>query len=160
VVRTQQIVPARPALPLFENDEILTGPDVTVTIVLLEEVAEEDKTVFVSAASQIRIRSQRSIFLMLGRILANVRGFFDVGTARATLGSRSTEFEVRVGEDGATHLVVLEGVVDVQRREEGGPFDFAQGRPMPQLVLIRAARRPRSAGSKRSRFRRETPRPG
>ena len=128
VVRAQQIVAARPALPLFENDEILTGPDVTVTIVLLEEVAEEDKTVFVSAASQIRIRSQRSIFLMLGRILANVRGFFDVGTARATLGSRSTEFEVRVGEDGATHLVVLEGVVDVQRREEG----------VPQLVLIRA----------------------
>ena len=117
-------------------------------IVLLEEVAEEDKTVFVSAASQIRITSQRSIFLMLGRILANVRGFFDVGTARATLGSRSTEFEVRVGEDGATQLVVLEGVVDVQRREEGGPFDFAQdkpfdfaqGKPMPQLVLIRAAR--------------------
>ncbi len=132
IVRAQQIVAARPALPLFEHDEILTGPDVTVTIVLLEEVAEEDKTVFVSAASQIRITSQRSIFLMLGRILANVRGFFDVGTARATLGSRSTEFEVRVGEDGATHLVVLEGVVDVQRREEAPPA-------MPQLVLIRAA---------------------
>ena len=29
VVRAQQIVAARPALPLFENDEILTGPDVT-----------------------------------------------------------------------------------------------------------------------------------
>ncbi len=138
VVRAQQIVVARPALPLFENDEILTGPDVTVAIVCLEEVAEEDKTVFVGAASQIRIRSQRSIFLILGRILANVRGRFDVGTARATLGSRSTEFEVRVGEDGATHLAVLEGVVDVQRSEET-PFDFAQGKPMVQLVRIRAA---------------------
>jgi hypothetical protein len=77
VVRAQQIVVARPALPLFENDEILTGPDVTVTIVCLEEVAEEDKTVFVGAASQIRIRSQRSILLSLGLILATVRGRFD-----------------------------------------------------------------------------------
>jgi beta-lactam-binding protein with PASTA domain/cytochrome c-type biogenesis protein CcmH/NrfG len=118
VIRAQQLVAARPALQLFEEDEILTGPDVTVTILCLEEVAEEDKTVFVGAASQIRIRSQRSIFLILGRILANVRGRFDVGTARATLGSRSTEFEVRVGEDGATSLLVLEGVVDVQRSEE------------------------------------------
>jgi beta-lactam-binding protein with PASTA domain/tetratricopeptide (TPR) repeat protein len=128
VVRAQQLVSAHPALPLFEHDEVLTGPDVTVTILCLEEVAEEDKTVFVGAASQIRIRSQRSIFLILGRILANVRGRFDVATSRATLGSRSTEFEVRVGEDGATHLVVLEGVVDVQRSEEP-PLDFARDWP-------------------------------
>jgi beta-lactam-binding protein with PASTA domain/tetratricopeptide (TPR) repeat protein len=141
VVRAEQLVSARPALPLFENDEILTGPDVTVTILCLEEVAEEDKTVFVGAASQIRIRSQRSIFLILGRILANVRGRFDVATARATLGSRSTEFEVRVGEDGATHLAVLEGVVDVQRSEEV-PLDVARGRAL-DLARDRLLSRPR-----------------
>ncbi|HEX2344053.1 MAG TPA: PASTA domain-containing protein [Vicinamibacterales bacterium] len=139
VIRAQQLVPARPAMQLFEHDEILTGPDVTVTILCLEEVAEEDKTVFVGAASQIRLRSQRSIFLILGRILANVRGRFDVGTARATLGSRSTEFEVRVGEDGATQLLVLEGVVDVQRSEEA---PAVERQPVGRLfgpVLVRTA---------------------
>jgi beta-lactam-binding protein with PASTA domain/tetratricopeptide (TPR) repeat protein len=139
VIRAQQLVPARPALQLFEHDEILTGPDVTVTILCLEEVAEEDKTVFVGAASQIRIRSQRSIFLILGRILANVRGRFDVGTARATLGSRSTEFEVRVGEDGATELLVLEGVVDVQRSEEPPAAELRTDWPWSRPVFTRAA---------------------
>lgn len=139
VIRAQQLVAARPALPLFEDDEILTGPDVTVTILCLEDVAEEDKTVFVGAASQIRIRSQRSIFLILGRILANVRGRFDVGTARATLGSRSTEFEVRVGEDGATQLLVLEGVVDVQRSDVSPAAARQPAGRQFGPVLVRAA---------------------
>ena len=88
-----------------------------MTIIMLDAAAEQDNTVHIGAASQFRLRGKRSIFLILGRVLADVRGLFDVVTSRATLGAKGTEFEVRVTESD-TQLLVLEG--DVAVKEEGG----------------------------------------
>ena len=62
-----------------------------MTIIMLDAAAEQDNTVHIGAASQFRLRGKRSIFLILGRVLADVRGLFDVVTSRATLGAKGTD---------------------------------------------------------------------
>ena len=119
VIRGSALIAATPSLSLFADDELITGVNVGMTIIMLDAAAEQDNTVHIGAASQFRLRGKRSIFLILGRVLADVRGLFDVVTSRATLGAKGTEFEVRVTESD-TQLLVLEGEVAV-KEEGGGP---------------------------------------
>ena len=148
VIRGTTLVPATPSLSLFADDEVITGVGVAMTILILDAAAEQDNTVHIGAASQFRIRGRRSVFLILGRLLADVRGLFDVVTSRATLGSKSTEFEVRVTEQN-THLVVLEGLVAVTQAGAGGdlvpaplavnvgrPFSAGFARAAPAMRLV------------------------
>ena len=118
VIRGTTLVAATPSLSLFADDELITGVNVGMTIIMLDAAAEQDNTVHIGAASQFRLRGKRSIFLILGKVLADVRGLFDVVTSRATLGAKGTEFEVRVTESD-TQLLVLEGAVAV-KEESGG----------------------------------------
>lgn len=131
VIRGTSLVSAIPSLSLFADDEVITGVNVSITILILDAAADEDNTVHIGAASQFRVRGKRSIFLILGRLLADVRGLFDVVTSRATLGARSTEFEVRVTEND-TQLVVLEGAVAVTE-DTGSP---APGGIAPLLYAL------------------------
>lgn len=107
------LVPARRSLALFENDQMITGANVSVVLLFQRQATEEEKQAVVAAATQIRVRSSASLFLILGRILSNVRGFFEVGRPECLFGAGGTEFEVRGEADGSTRLTVLEGTVDV-----------------------------------------------
>lgn len=132
LIRGTTLVPPIPSLSLFADDEVITGVNVGMTIIILDAAAEQDNTVHIGAASQFRIRGKRSIFLVLGKILADVRGLFDVVTSRATLGAKSTEFEVRVTEND-TQLLVLEGAVGVT--EDSGGRGAGGVAPLLQAVL-------------------------
>ena len=107
------LVPARRALPLFEDDQVITGANVSVILLFQRQATDEEKQAVVAAATQIRVRTNASLFLILGRILSNVRGFFEVGRPECLFGAGGTEFEVRGEPDGSTRLTVLEGAVDV-----------------------------------------------
>lgn len=107
------MVVARRALALFENDQVITGANVSLVILFQAEATEQEKKAQVGAATQIRIRSKASLFLILGRILSNIRGFFEVERPESVLGARGTEFEVQGDSDGSTRLLVLEGAVEV-----------------------------------------------
>ncbi len=146
VIRGTALIAATPSLSLFAADELITGVNVGMTIIMLDAAAEQDNTVHIGAASQFRLRGKRSIFLILGRVLADVRGLFDVVTSRATLGAKGTEFEVRVTESD-TQLLVLEGAVAVT--DEGG----GRGGDDPvQVVRRMVPRSDRLAVSNASRF--------
>jgi beta-lactam-binding protein with PASTA domain/tetratricopeptide (TPR) repeat protein len=114
------MVVARRALALFENDQVITGANVILVILFQAEATEQEKKAQVGAATQIRIRSKASLFLILGRILSNIRGFFEVERPEGVLGARGTEFEVQGDSDGSTRLVVLEGAVEVGSKGGGG----------------------------------------
>ena len=148
LIRGTTLVAPVPALSLFADDELITGVNVGMTIIILDAAAEQDNTVHIGAASQFRIRGKRSIFLILGKVLADVRGLFDVVTSRATLGAKSTEFEVRVTEND-TQLLVLEGAVgvteDSRGRVAGGAAPLLQALLNPFRLMSRPSLKTRMA---------------
>jgi beta-lactam-binding protein with PASTA domain len=118
---TGTTVGARRGLALFEDDELATGASASLVLLFEGNAAEEEKTAIVAAASQLRVRGKTSLFLILGRILSNVRGLFEVERPEGTLGARGTEFEVVASDDGSTRLLVLEGTVQVTGKGAPAP---------------------------------------
>ncbi len=110
---TGTVVTVSRSLLLSDGDEIVTGANVSAEILLLQGAVEEDKTVLIGPASQVRLQGPTSIFAAVGRLLSNVRGLFEIGLPSHTLRAKGTEFEVRVTGDGTADLVVLEGTVSV-----------------------------------------------
>lgn len=119
--RAGGVVPAVAAQLLGAGDELDTGPGVSVEIQYLADAVESDKTIIVGPASRVSIEDPTSLRVILGRILSNVRGFFQVPSGDTVLAVRGTEFEVRVADDGSTHLLVLHGVVAANAAKPAGP---------------------------------------
>jgi beta-lactam-binding protein with PASTA domain/tetratricopeptide (TPR) repeat protein len=133
--RTGDVAPARRAMALFEDDQVATGANASLVLLFEGNAPEEEKKATVGAGTQLRIRSKTSLFLILGRILSNVRGLFEVERPEGVLGARGTEFEVLASDDGATRLLVLEGTVQVAGK--GAPA--APLAPPPSAPGMRAS---------------------
>lgn len=106
------------ALPLFEGDELKTGPGAQALIEFTDgtRVAINEQTTFV-----IRSRQQqdtgitRILKLLLGEIWVKTSAGprpLEVETPVANAAIRSTEFNIKVLPDGRSELTVLEGVVE------------------------------------------------
>lgn len=108
--------PAAAGQLLAAGDELDTGPGVSVEIQYLFEAVERDKTIIVGPASRVRIEDPTSLRVILGRLLSNVRGYFEVPSGDTVLAVRGTEFEVRVADDDGTRLLVLQGAVSSAER--------------------------------------------
>jgi tetratricopeptide (TPR) repeat protein/CHASE2 domain-containing sensor protein len=151
VIRAEEgtVVPAAATQLLLAGDELDTGTGVSVEILYLAEAVEQDKTVIVGPASRVVIEDPTSLRVILGRILSNVRGYFQVPSGDAVLAVRGTEFEVQVAADGQTRLLVLQGVVAAGGRPsapgaEGTAPEAAVNR-MEEITLVpgrRAEARP------------------
>ncbi len=136
--RTHTSVPARRDLALNEDDEIATGAGTSVVLLFEVAASEEEKKAVVGAATRLRLQGKASIFLVLGRILSNVRGFFEVARPEGVLGAHGTEFEVVAADDGSTRLLVLEGTVEAMGKGPAPERDPGPEAPVAGGVSVTA----------------------
>ena len=110
---THQSVPslARAGMLLYAGDEITTAPDTQMTILFLDNRAENQNEVEIDSNSRIQLGS---LFTWLGRVIVEVRSRFTTKTPTCTYGVRGTEFELVVTSDGSNTMRVLEGEVSAQ----------------------------------------------
>lgn len=110
VQRSGEKFEATAQMDLFEGDEVSTGPATKLRILFLRGVVEEDNEILLDAGATVEVRSPDSILLKLGRLFAQVRGYFDVGMRNTVLGAVGTEFQAEAfpesPEDGSLFTFV------------------------------------------------------
>jgi len=119
---------------LYVGDEVVTGANVKLTILFLDQVAEKDNEVVIDTNTRVQLGS---LFTWAGRILARVKDAFETKTERARWSVRGTEYELVVQNDGTNTLKVLKGEVQVDTgnfsptvAEHSGESDLPPGAPL------------------------------
>ncbi|MBC7792615.1 MAG: FecR domain-containing protein [Clostridia bacterium] len=116
---------ATPGLALNEGDQVQTGDDGTVRLLLagnaVVDLAANTSMVVTRAPSG---GDKTRIKIWSGRLWARVSKLFgsadfEVESPNAVAGVRGTEFVVEVAADGSTDINVLEGAVAVNSRDGG-----------------------------------------
>lgn len=152
-------VTAKRALALYADDQVITGANVALVLLFQDDAVETEKKAHVGPATQVHIRSHASIFLIFGRVLANVRGFFEVERPEGVLGAQGTEFEVNGDGNGATRLLVLDGTVETRPEgaapagETPAPVERRKVGPLQAIAISRGdeAAAPRPAAQEEVR---------
>lgn len=98
---------AKPGMLLYVGDEVTTGEGVKLTILFLDTPAEKDNEVVIDSKTHVQLGS---LFTWGGRILASVKGYFEMKSKRARWSVEGTEYELVV-ENGTNRLRVLKGAV-------------------------------------------------
>lgn len=105
---------------LFAGDQVRTGANTRVELLFLENFATEEKKVFLDGDSQVEIRTEASLAILLGRLFAQLRGRFDVYMREWRLGAIGTEFQIDTAPETASNLLVLEGNVALENTKGSG----------------------------------------
>ncbi|KAI5913240.1 FecR family protein [Thauera sp. 2A1] len=108
VWRDGRTLAVKPPAALQPGDVVHTGPDALAVIRYPDggEIVLDRNT---------RVRTG-SLFVEFGRILARVRGLFEVDTENVVTGVEGTEYVLQVVRGGMLKVVVLEGVVVCRSR--------------------------------------------
>ncbi len=116
---------------LFANDEVRTGDATQATILFLDSPSEKDNKVILDSGSWIKLVTEDSVFLRVGRFFCGVQGFFSVVLRRYKLVVGGTEFEVTAANDSVesnrADVKVIDGYIDM----EEGDFSSLSGSIQP-----------------------------
>jgi len=106
------------SFPLFEGDELRTGPGAKALIELTDgtrAALNELTTLQIRSRQEQQTEITRILTLLLGEIWVKTRarqGALEVETPAALAGVLGTEFSLKVFPDGRSVLTVLEGLVE------------------------------------------------
>jgi len=117
--------PGQPGMDLFPLDEVETGHKVNVTIVFLPDPEEAEQTpekfreVVIDEDTSISISNpqRNKVRVYVGRIVASVWGWFNSAAGSGQAEPKQTDFQLRINADGKVALLVLEGLVTLEKAD-------------------------------------------
>lgn len=119
-------VTARAGLSLCAGDVLSTASSGTA-VVTMTDASGVGQEISISNDTTVVLVGPHSIGLELGRLFANVRGYFDAATTAITLGVRGTEFELDATPK-RTSVAVIEGNVNANSHDgqKGGLAEWVR----------------------------------
>ncbi|HKS22345.1 MAG TPA: PASTA domain-containing protein [Thermoanaerobaculia bacterium] len=108
IIRRQMSTRVRKGMPLCAGDRI----QVLGASVLVMSLGASEADITVHGVTSFELANSKSIFLLVGKLFATLRGFFEARTQTVTLAAKGTEFQVEVTEAG-TEILQLEGELEV-----------------------------------------------
>lgn len=126
--------PVKSGMELFANDELRTFEKTSVSILFLNTQPDKSNEIILAPKSWITISSVTCNFAC--RWLARLKDVFDGKNRSVQLDNGGTEYEFTTLEDGASRLIVYDGVVNITKIPGGAkPGSAATNTDTPRIVL-------------------------